>query len=593
MTHGTVRIQPGSGVAPHNWIVEQCSNPIHWLAVGGFGLLIFAGLQHIEILLTGLILFLAATALPMLWRNRMMLMVCLAVGIISAIIPIFAPIAIVLMIALYMKRILLVLLHWRPILSGFIAYGSPLPILIIQEAVHSGNLPPVEWGVAAIAGLGAMLCFHSLLLWLYKWSYDIETALALMGILPLLILAFILPFLKLHVGFGAHDMPFDPAHGGIGIDHGFVHVEHGAIGVEHGAIVESGAIGAAHLQSLGHSGHEAVPPPTGYHVVHSHTRTEPDGHVEHIPDYIRSNPDGIVENNLSYQGVHLPPDQDISHSSDSHIEVTNIAPSIGVVGLAATEGTANSNTSDNTIVSLCKKCGSELKVEGKYCYVCGTSTADAPIGLLFHTKPIVVVGVCALFGSLVMLLMADNPRRQAEQIARRGFEENFNSTTAERVSEQRLAERERLQSEEERRSAEEEAMQAEQEADRSELEENEAFHHRNVPAPIQEKQPTITAEEDNDLLLPSRRELTTADLQDKTAWILTLMRNAPYARSGYTFRETKLRDYFEQQTWYSPTTTSMDVASARLSKLELRNCACIMDYQNTHGLREASSLQEP
>lgn len=74
----------------------------------------------------------------------------------------------------------------------------------------------------------------------------------------------------------------------------------------------------------------------------------------------------------------------------------------------------------------------------------------------------------------------------------------------------------------------------------------------------------------------STRLLTADDLTGKSPWELKVMRNEIYARHGYIFKNTELRDYFEKQAWYKP--VSEDVTDL-LSKVEKDNAEFLKRYQ--------------
>jgi hypothetical protein len=73
----------------------------------------------------------------------------------------------------------------------------------------------------------------------------------------------------------------------------------------------------------------------------------------------------------------------------------------------------------------------------------------------------------------------------------------------------------------------------------------------------------------------STRLLTADDLAGKSPWELKVMRNEIYARHGYIFKNTELRDYFEKQSWYKP--VSDDVTNL-LSDVEKRNADFLKNY---------------
>ena len=84
----------------------------------------------------------------------------------------------------------------------------------------------------------------------------------------------------------------------------------------------------------------------------------------------------------------------------------------------------------------------------------------------------------------------------------------------------------------------------------------------------------------------SERNLGEGDLNGKTAWQLTLLRNTPYARHGFRFGSAKLTNYFRGKAWYRPDSSDQDVVSGRFNPFERRNIKFIADYQDANGLRD-------
>lgn len=74
----------------------------------------------------------------------------------------------------------------------------------------------------------------------------------------------------------------------------------------------------------------------------------------------------------------------------------------------------------------------------------------------------------------------------------------------------------------------------------------------------------------------STRLLTTNDLAGKSQWELRVMRNEIYARHGYIFKNTELRNYFEQQSWYKP---QSDDVTDLLSNIEKENATFLKNYE--------------
>ena len=161
---------------------------------------------------------------------------------------------------------------YRPIYRGLATIVNTFPHVFFT-VVHASLLVRVL-ALTALAALIAFV-FQLLLYWLYRNGYSSSGALNIMGSIPLVIIALVLPFLKAAAG-GVVDG---------GMADGFAH---------DGAFAHDGVVS--------HEG--LVKAPSGYHHVNGYTRIAPDGHTEYVHDYIRPNPDGILENNLSYHGNH-------------------------------------------------------------------------------------------------------------------------------------------------------------------------------------------------------------------------------------------------------------------------------------------------
>ncbi len=80
------------------------------------------------------------------------------------------------------------------------------------------------------------------------------------------------------------------------------------------------------------------------------------------------------------------------------------------------------------------------------------------------------------------------------------------------------------------------------------------------------------------------RLITSAELQGRSGWELTLMRNEIYARHGRRFKELKLQRHFESQSWYQPRYAPEEFPSSILSSTELKNAIMIREFQRIHGL---------
>ncbi|MDW0116186.1 hypothetical protein QTL97_04520 [Sporosarcina thermotolerans] len=166
---------------------------LHRGAVLGFALLVLLSYQSPIFLVGGFILFLLVTSLHMVWK---MLIFIALLSIVLFILPFLAPLAIILMIILFILRIGYVINNWRPIVLGLLLYGSSIPLFFSTQAysyLYSNTMEPF---IVSIIGAAFL---HFGLKWVYGYGYSTKMALGIMGSVPLVILAFILPFLKLHL----------------------------------------------------------------------------------------------------------------------------------------------------------------------------------------------------------------------------------------------------------------------------------------------------------------------------------------------------------------------------------------------------------
>lgn len=84
----------------------------------------------------------------------------------------------------------------------------------------------------------------------------------------------------------------------------------------------------------------------------------------------------------------------------------------------------------------------------------------------------------------------------------------------------------------------------------------------------------------------SERMIRPGDLMPLSLWDLELMRNEIYARHGWIFNRSDLRNYFESQPWYRPRgdLSNREQANRRveveLSPIERRNIRIIVSREN-------------
>lgn len=72
----------------------------------------------------------------------------------------------------------------------------------------------------------------------------------------------------------------------------------------------------------------------------------------------------------------------------------------------------------------------------------------------------------------------------------------------------------------------------------------------------------------------------------KESWVegftkaqLTELRNEPYARHGYRFKDASLQTFFEAQSWYRPTTSDQSRAEAKFTQIERDNIHTVQEAE--------------
>lgn len=216
-------------------------------------------------------------------------------GLISVILPFLAPIIFIVMLVLFFMRIQFVIKNWRPFLAGLLIYGIAAILLTrmsfdpTSTLVYDSSFSKLMESII-VSALG-FIGIRTTLIWLYGHNYSSYTALGIMGSVPLIIISFILPFLKMHVG--------------------------GDVYVAEPGVVDGHAVTG---ETVVHSSDAHITKGANLQHVQPHVRTAPDGDITnnlsyHGPDakpvnpdtvavkgYVRTAPDGDVTNNLSYHG---------------------------------------------------------------------------------------------------------------------------------------------------------------------------------------------------------------------------------------------------------------------------------------------------
>ena len=290
------------GMTRAEWVRSQIRSPWHWgsmLALWGLGYytLGWAGRGHMTAAMAGWGLFLLVETAPMLWT---MLAFAGAMLFLSRIFPPAAILFIIIGIVFFILRIRYVIQNAQLLASGFLVYlvyyhlfadhmrlGGKL-VEVCYRLLTLGHLIVPPWPLRQLlvyptlllaAGLPVLLVH--LFLWMaYRKGYESRTALTVLFGLPLVVISFLLPFLKILGAFDGAAFS-DTGHTGHMGGEGF-----------HGT-------GEGYVPADGH--------PVPVHPVNGYIRSTPGGGTTYVHPHMATNPDGILENNLSYHGPHPQP----------------------------------------------------------------------------------------------------------------------------------------------------------------------------------------------------------------------------------------------------------------------------------------------
>lgn len=247
--------------------LEKIESPLHFTSIILFTAAVFLGYVTPEWLWIGYGLFFLMTSIKMVWR---MLVIMLFAGLLVFVFPFLAPVVFVIMVILFIARIKYVFDHWKPIVAGLFIYGTAIP-LYYRSRAYGFQLINESWIEPIIVAFVCGLLLHFVLAGMYRSGYTPQSALGIMGNVPLIIISFILPFLKIHIPVGDHVMVTE------------THAFDGHAGGLHHGTVEPGVIHSAHSV---HHGHHAAG----------------ESGMTHVQAHFRTAPDGDPTNNLSYDG---------------------------------------------------------------------------------------------------------------------------------------------------------------------------------------------------------------------------------------------------------------------------------------------------
>ncbi|MCM3356569.1 hypothetical protein [Psychrobacillus sp. MER TA 171] len=268
-----------------NWVMEQSKTSHHKMAIYLLPLVVFLGFLHPALFIIGIVIFFLLTSFKML---KSMLLWVIILGVISLVLPFLAPIIFIIMIVLFFLRIGYVLQNWRPILAGILLYGMAF-ILISRsfdlfDSNHGELLVDTITEGLAMSVLSYFLLRH-LLKWLYEFNYTSYAALGIMGSAPVIIITFVLPFLKLHIGsdFFTTETP---------------------------------------IETKPLAGQATV---TASEVYSSRTIVSAIQNYMYVDEHIRTAPDGDITNNLSYNGPDKTAPSDDLVTVKSHLKTSTDA----------------------------------------------------------------------------------------------------------------------------------------------------------------------------------------------------------------------------------------------------------------------------
>lgn len=337
---GTDFFKGAGWMTREEWVRSQIRSPWHWgslLALWGLGFytLGWAGHGHQTAAIAGWVLFLLVETAPMLWT---MLVFTGAILFLSRFFPPAALIFLIIGIVFFILRIRYVIQNAQLLASGFLVYLLYYHLFIdrmrlgweLVEACYKlvtlNHLFAMPWqlrhfliypALLLAAGLPVLLV-HLLLRFSYGKGYESRSALTVLFGLPLVVISFLLPFLKILGAFDGAAFT-DAGHTGHMGGDGF----HGTDGL-HGTHGFHGT-GEVHMPADGH--------PVPVHHVNGYFRSTPDGGTTYVQPHVATNPDGIVENNLSYHGPHVQPGPgDAPHAPASHpFQVPHVDTVPGIV----------------------------------------------------------------------------------------------------------------------------------------------------------------------------------------------------------------------------------------------------------------------
>jgi hypothetical protein len=277
-----------------DWVKEQMGTTHHIVAIYLFPLIIFLGYVHPVIFGIGLAIFFLITSFKLL---KSMLLWMLILGGISIVLPFLAPVIFIVMLILFLMRIGYVIKNWRPFLSGMVLYG--IAGALIARSTYLSTYAFLSVGTVmegAIVSVMAFVGLRLLLRWLYHHHYSSYGALGIMGSVPVIIIAFVLPFLKLHIGgdlfMGDTAVETKPISGDAYTD-----IKMDTPGTQTSVVYSEN-----HVHVKEHVRSAPDGDPTNNLSYHGPDKKMSSGEYVHVTEHVRTAPNGDPTNNLSYKG---------------------------------------------------------------------------------------------------------------------------------------------------------------------------------------------------------------------------------------------------------------------------------------------------
>lgn len=204
-----------------SFVQQQVKTVHHKLAIWLLPIIVILGYYNPIIYWVGLGIFFLVTSFQLL---KSMLFWMLILGGISVVFPPIAPVIFVVMLIFFFMRIGFVIKNWRPFFYGIIFYGwmgflaydtyvqyeyygsitdKLFYTIGLADLFESSDLYYIDFMwifTGLLMSLISLILLRLMLVDCYKYGYESYVALGIMGSAPVIIISFLLPFLKIHMG---------------------------------------------------------------------------------------------------------------------------------------------------------------------------------------------------------------------------------------------------------------------------------------------------------------------------------------------------------------------------------------------------------